>query len=373
MRRRTAAALAAAVLLAALPRAAGAEMFVGTALGGGVLVFPDDADGETEPLRRVSAPGEFGFTVLAVAVDPVNEELLVLRAASEDENRDPVDTGVLVWDLDATGVVEPERVIAGPRTGIPVGGAPNGLAVDPLNDEIYVAERATSTILVYDRLADGDVAPIRTLVGEATGIFRPQTVFVDPTADELYVLQPPFDLGFAALLVFGRTDAGDVEPRRAVAIDAFMSTKGLFVDVEARLAYIADAGSDAVHVISSLANGVLLEPLRTLRGDLTTLIATRPQAVVVTEDDEMLVPRFAGGSVTVFPSDAEGDVEPLRDIRTPITSPPIALPAGIASTAARGGSAGSVWLPEPGAGAATATAGLALAALRAFGSARARR
>src|SRR5262245_23839549 len=54
--------------------------------------------------------------------------------------------------------------------------------------ELVVPNVDTSSVTVYARTASGNTAPIRTLSGAATGLVQPQSVAVDPIADELFVV-----------------------------------------------------------------------------------------------------------------------------------------------------------------------------------------
>jgi hypothetical protein len=53
---------------------------------------------------------------------------------------------------------------------------PIGLAEDLVNDEVAVANSSGNSVTVYARTANGNVAPLRTLSGAATGLNGP--VFV---------------------------------------------------------------------------------------------------------------------------------------------------------------------------------------------------
>jgi len=87
---------------------------------------------------------------------------------------------ITIYDLTMSvdGNVSPIRTIQGPDAGLSV---PCGLYVDvdPLHDEIGVANFGNDTITFYPRTYQGDVAPTRTLRGNATGLDGPVGVYLD--------------------------------------------------------------------------------------------------------------------------------------------------------------------------------------------------
>ena len=74
----------------------------------------------------------------------------------------------------ATGNVAPIRTIAGSNTGLSGGnGFTFGLAVSKSSGEIFVSNPGTNTILGFAATASGNVAPIQTIAGSATGLGDP--------------------------------------------------------------------------------------------------------------------------------------------------------------------------------------------------------
>ncbi|HMA29924.1 MAG TPA: hypothetical protein VKS23_08670, partial [Thermoanaerobaculia bacterium] len=63
---------------------------------------------------------------------------------------------IMVYARTANGNVAPLRTIAGAATGL---NAPDGLAVDTVNNELVVANQGNS-VTVYARTANGNVAPL---------------------------------------------------------------------------------------------------------------------------------------------------------------------------------------------------------------------
>jgi DNA-binding beta-propeller fold protein YncE len=82
------------------------------------------------------------------------------------------------------------------------------VAVDEVNNEIIVANNGDSSVLVFARTAAGDVQPKRVIRGPLTGIKGPMGIAV--AKDEIWVA----NFGDHTALVFPRLAAGNVAPRR---------------------------------------------------------------------------------------------------------------------------------------------------------------
>ena len=121
-----------------------------------------------------------------------------------------------------------KRWLRGAHTGL---ADPHGLWIDVSHDEIFVANfghlpgRAPQppSITVYDRLANGDVAPKRTIQGSRTHLGMPIKVFVDDKNNESIVADDQ-----EGILVFDRLANGDATPRRMIA--SHNMPNGVFVD-----------------------------------------------------------------------------------------------------------------------------------------------
>ena len=121
-----------------------------------------------------------------------------------------------------------KRWIRGPHTGI---ANPHGVWIDAISNEIYVTnyghlpQRASQlpSITVYDRVANGDVPPKRTLQGNRTHLGMPIKIFVDNKNNELIIADDQ-----EGILVFDRLANGNVMPKRMVS--SHNMPNGVFVD-----------------------------------------------------------------------------------------------------------------------------------------------
>ena len=136
------------------------EIVVPVALSGAVLVFRGDATGDQPPLRVIQGSKTGMIRPQTVEVDPVHDEIVAADSSSR---------AILIYDRKANGDVEPLRKIGGSKT---LFRDIIGIAVDPARNLIFAATRSTdgfSGILTFDRMANGDVAPLRKIGGPMTG------------------------------------------------------------------------------------------------------------------------------------------------------------------------------------------------------------
>jgi len=162
-------------------------------------------------------------TMHDIRYDEMHDEFFVSNAFGQ---------AIMVFRGGASGEEAPIRIIQGPRTQLE-GSAYDGidrLAVDPIHNEILVP--CVDSILVFPRDGNGDVAPLRIIRGPDTRIQGTQSVAVDPVHDLIIVGsrtaardgEPEIDwrrggllARGGALLIFNRTDNGNVRPRAIIS------------------------------------------------------------------------------------------------------------------------------------------------------------
>lgn len=155
------------------------EIVVPVALAGAVLVFRGGASGAEPPLRVIQGPTTRIMRPDTVNVDIEHGEIIV---------GDPGGSSVLVFRREANGDVAPLRVIQGPKTKLT---AVYGIAVDPVRNLMVVANRShvdhSSSILIFNRTDNGNVAPRALIAGPKTGILRIRQVEVDSERGKIFV------------------------------------------------------------------------------------------------------------------------------------------------------------------------------------------
>ncbi len=157
------------------------EIVIPVALGGAVLVFRADASGEVPPLRIIQGTRTRLVRPHTVAVDPVNNEILTA---------DPSSRAIFVFDRMSNGNVSPKRVISGEKTGLL---DIVGLDVDPIRNVIVASSRKGNGdkvgLFVFDRLANGDVAPKQFIGGPNSKLAHFRQVAIDPATGNIFLAQ----------------------------------------------------------------------------------------------------------------------------------------------------------------------------------------
>jgi hypothetical protein len=157
------------------------EIVVTSPLAQAILTFRGGAGGEEAPVRviqgtRTQIIGDSYSALDKVSVDGVNSEIylpLGNGASNTERSGSTVLPGILVFDRMANGNVPPKRILKGPNTQI-VGNKPP-VAVDTQRNLIVI--NLNNALLIFDRTASGDVPPRRIIRGErsqvrSTGNFR---------------------------------------------------------------------------------------------------------------------------------------------------------------------------------------------------------
>jgi hypothetical protein len=160
------------------------ELIVPVALSGAVLVFKGGTTGNERPIRIIQGSHTGLIRPQTVEVDPVNGEIVAADSSSR---------AILVFDRNANGDVAPIRKIGGLKTDFR---DLVGIAVDPVHNVIIAANRSAggpNGLYIFDRLANGDVAPIRHIGGPNSGLLgRFRQLKMDAERGMIYVAVQAF-------------------------------------------------------------------------------------------------------------------------------------------------------------------------------------
>jgi hypothetical protein len=183
------------------------EVVIPVALSGAVLVFNANASGEVPPLRAIQGTRTRLVRPHTVAVDPVNNEILTA---------DPSSRAIFVFDRTANGNVAAKRVISGEKTGLL---DIVGLDVDPIRNVIVAASRKGNGekvgLFVFDRLANGDVAPKQFIGGPNSKLAHFRQVTIDPATGNIFLAQQNTRMKQMEAYVLDKPREGFVAPSKS--------------------------------------------------------------------------------------------------------------------------------------------------------------
>ena len=207
----------------------------------------------------------------------------------------------------ANGNVAPVRSIVGPSTGLHT---PEGIVLDA-SGVLYVANNSSDTITEYAPGAGGDVAPIRTIGGPNSGVSQPGGLALDSVGN-LYVAD--FN-GNSWITVYAPGANGDAAPIRTIqgSQTGLSIPAALAVDASDTL-YVANSfiQVNSITVYAAGANGNAA-PIRTIAGPNTGL--NQPVGVALDSAGTVYVANFNGATaITEYAAGADGNVAPTRKI-----------------------------------------------------------
>lgn len=271
------------------------------------------------PLRTIKGP----MTTLAdphgVFIDTVNREIVAVNEGHVFGGA-PLDPSITVFDRLADGDVAPVRTIQGPLTGL---SAPKNLFVDTINGEIAVANGSDSdSITIYSRADVGDVAPRRIIQGPSTGLSNPSGVFIDTLNDEIVIA----NWGNHSITVYPRLGTGDLAPIRVItgappgsAQVGIGNPGAVAIDIDnSEFAVTNCVSHPRIAFFDRLVNGQVA-PTRVIEGKSTRLSRSMHGIAIDSLNNEVFVPSTIENAVLVFSRLASGNVPPLRAIQGPRT------------------------------------------------------
>jgi DNA-binding beta-propeller fold protein YncE len=190
------------------------------------------ADKNAKPVRKIEGQKTLlGRTMHGITYDEIHDEFTVPQQFAQ---------AIMTFAGGANGEVAPLRVIQGSRTRLE---APDRVAVDAVNNEIYVPEGA---LLVYDRMANGNVAPKRIIRGPKTGLREITGIAADPKRNLILAVNMGATHEEHGVFIFNRMDNGDVAPKAVIGgKDAGIShARQIVVDSERGKIYVAVQGTN---------------------------------------------------------------------------------------------------------------------------------
>ena len=180
-----------------------------------IAVFARSAKEDTPYLRSIEGQKSLlGRTMHDIAFDGIHDEIAVTS---------PLAQAILSFRGAANGEEAPLRVIQGNKTMIKGVGATGKVSIDPVHDEIFLAT-PDQTILTFNRLDNGNVAPKRVLGGNDTQLSLGEqntgggNVLASESIPSTISCSCRFQAARAAegVLVFDRTASGNTAPKAII-------------------------------------------------------------------------------------------------------------------------------------------------------------
>jgi hypothetical protein len=227
---------------------------------------------------------------------------------------------VTVYPISATGNVAPIEVISGGMTELK---APYGIAVDAGGD-IYVADylgtgSSSGAVEVYAPGSNGNVAPFEYISGNATGLSGPAGIAINPVNGNIYVLND----GNYSVTIYAPGSTGNVAPIGQISGSRTKltgQTYGLAFDASANLYVSNDNDTITVYAAGSTGN---VRPIRTISGARTKLadpvnLALDPNGNIYAANPYPHTNHLFG-SISVYAAGANRNAKPIQYIKGAMT------------------------------------------------------
>jgi len=193
------------------------EIFMSIQSQNSVEVYRKQASGQEKPLRTIEGSDTELKDPHGIALDTKNNLIFVsnfgnahVRGTGGSASYGRFDPpSISVYPLLASGNIKPLRVIQGPATQM---NWPAHMVFHEERQELFVANDADNSVLVFRASDQGNAAPLRMIKGPKTGIKHPPGLAVDTKLGELYVAS----IGTPSVTVFPVTASGDVAPLRTI-------------------------------------------------------------------------------------------------------------------------------------------------------------
>lgn len=233
----------------------------------------------------------------------------------------------------ANGNVAPVRSIEGQTTRL--GRTMHGIEMDTMHDEVVVTNPFAEAVLFFRGGASGEEPPVRIIQGPHTYLSRPDTLELDPKNNEVYV-----PMGRKrAVLVFPRNAQGDVTPVRILRSSKVrFNPRRVAVDPINNLLVVGNTGREAGLLLFNRTDQGDVVPLGVIAGPKTGIGIMVPQALEVNPARKEIIMALASsepsfmhqnaGFIGVWNYSDRGDVAPKTVLGGPTTM--IIRPRGLA-------------------------------------------
>jgi sugar lactone lactonase YvrE len=272
---------------------------------GNVELFPLNANGNVAPSITISANPAFS-DARSSAFD-ASGNIYIADAAGES---------VLVFSANASGTTGPVDTITGAATGL---GFPRGIALDSQGN-IYVSNSGDTnnsnvvSVTVYAAGAAANVSPTAVISGAATGFSSPNGIALD-THGTIYVVNESGNANLSSsgsVTAYAANATGNASPTVTIsgAATGLAEPQSLALDTAGNI-YVSNKSGNSVTVYSPGATGNA-PPTKTISGAATGLIS--PNGIALDAQGNLYVANEGNGSVTVYSASATGNAAPTATI-----------------------------------------------------------
>ena len=278
----------------------------------------NSVDGNMTPITSLEGANTTLDGPAGIAVDTLNDYLYVANGRQNS---------IVVFHnaSTVTGNIAPDRSITGGSLNFPV-----DVAYDNSSDRLYVA--GDHGVNIYDNasMQDGATAPSRSITGQSIG----SALFYEVASDRLFARHASSIFVYDSASSANGTHAAEVDRTLTGMATNLSGGEGLFVDAQDRLYVSERSSSESVLVWNnaSIVDGNLA-PDRILAGAATRF--NSPEGLFIhPTTDELFVANRSPRAVYVF-SDADtldGNIAPIRSVTgaaTQLTNQPIGLTVDI--------------------------------------------
>jgi hypothetical protein len=220
----------------------------------------------------------------------------------------PAAGSVTAYAAGASGNVAPVLSLAGPATGL---SQPTGVVVDDTG-HVFVSNPTANTIIEHAPEVTGNVAPVATIAGTRTLLSKPTGLTLDGSGT-LFVANA------ASVTEYAAGAAGNVAPiaRISGSLTRLSRPRGLVIDQNGNLR--VTNGDGTIETFAPHANGNVAPTSRITPGTPRTL--TSPQALNVDGAGDLLVADAGASRVATFGGGASGAATPLSLLTGGMTRP----------------------------------------------------
>ncbi len=157
--------------------------------GNRILAFPRTANGNVAPIRILEGPDTGLVNAESVVVDPVRNLMVV---GTQDRRAEAGGGGLLIFNRTDKGNAKPRAIIRGPRTGII---RINQMAINPQKGWIIATmpgrgdqrEPEGAFVGIWSINDNGDVPPRWKIGGPTSALKKPRGVAINPANKEIIV------------------------------------------------------------------------------------------------------------------------------------------------------------------------------------------